>query len=102
MRQVYTNPEVVELLTPQWFSDPAHEWLRVSYREIKMLGIQKDISPYSFRRGDKVFLEGDCDAGIYINARMKAGKPLKKGELAPEVHTNGDAVCRRYRQYQGA
>ena len=100
----YTKPngEVVVLLTPQWFSDPGHEWLRVSYNELKKLGIHKEITPYSFRRGDQCFLEGDCDVEKYFNARIRVFVEQMKGEFAPQVRTNGDAVCRRYRQYRGA
>jgi len=55
----------------EWYSDPAHSWLKVKYSELVELGIQSKISPFSYRDGDDVYLEEDCDAPMYITAVNK-------------------------------
>jgi hypothetical protein len=55
--------------TPHTFwSDPGHGWLEVSYQDLIVLDIFGKISGYSYRKGDKVYLEEDMDAGTYITA----------------------------------
>ena len=51
-----------------FYNDPGHAWMEVKYSDIVMLGINKEISGYSYRSGDLVYLEEDRDAGIYLNA----------------------------------
>ena len=48
--------------------DGGHAWLEVSMSELDRLGIADKISAYSYKRGNKVYLEKDCDAGHYIKA----------------------------------
>jgi len=55
----------------EWYSDPAHSWLKVKYSELEELGIQCKISPFSYRNGEDVYLEEDCDAPMYITAVNK-------------------------------
>ena len=43
-------------------SDPGHGWLAVKLSEIKMLGIETDISEFSYIKGKTAYLEEDCDA----------------------------------------
>ena len=54
-------------------SDPGHAWLAVKLSEIKMLGIQTDISSYSYVKGKTAYLEEDYDAGKFINAMRAKG-----------------------------
>lgn len=49
-------------------SDAGHGWLEVRKRELEDLGIADKVSSYSYVRGDKVYLEEDCDASLFINA----------------------------------
>lgn len=51
-------------------SDPSHGWIRVNREEIEDLGIQNDISCFSYQDpySDDVFLEEDSDAAKYITA----------------------------------
>ena len=53
-------------------SDPGHGWIAVRMRELKELGIEKEISAYSYVKGDTVYLEEDCDAAAFFNAYTKA------------------------------
>lgn len=54
-------------------ADPAHGWLEVSLEDIKLLGIEKMISDYSYTQGDRAYLEEDVDAGIYIETARASG-----------------------------
>jgi hypothetical protein len=52
------------------FSDPGHGWIRVSNTQLKMLPeeLREQISGYSYQSetGRYVYLEEDCDAGIFF------------------------------------
>jgi hypothetical protein len=54
-------------------SDPGHAWLAVKLSEIKMLGIETEISSYSYVKGKTAYLEEDCDAGKFIQAMQAKG-----------------------------
>lgn len=54
-------------------SDPGHAWLAVKLSEIEMLGIQTEISTYSYVKGKTAYLEKDCDAGKFITAMRAKG-----------------------------
>jgi hypothetical protein len=54
-------------------SDPGHAWLAVKLSEIKMLGIETEISSYSYVKGKTAYLEEDCDAGKFIQAMRAKG-----------------------------
>jgi hypothetical protein len=51
-----------------FISDPGHGWLRVPLADIVALGIEGDISPYSFIDGHFAYLEEDCDYGVFVEA----------------------------------
>jgi hypothetical protein len=56
--------------------DPGHAWLRVPLVEIAQLGIEDQISAYSFINGRFAYLEEDSDAGRY---EKLARKPMPLG-----------------------
>lgn len=62
-------------LVLNWFADPGHAWLRVEVSELIQLGIADKVSRYSYvgRNGQYAYLEEDCDAGLYIQARNPEG-----------------------------
>ena len=66
-----------------WAIDAGHEWLAVKMKELEELNIADKISSYSYVKGGTVYLEGDCDAAVFIDAythkhgaapKTKAGK----------------------------
>lgn len=63
--------------TYTFFSDPGHAWLKVPRSEIHDLGIRSTISHCSYQRGNFVYLEEDCDASKFIDAKMAAGFEVK-------------------------
>jgi hypothetical protein len=56
-----------------YYTDPGHGWLEVNYDELVELGIHKEVSGYSYRRGDAVYLEEDCDMALFMNTMEAKG-----------------------------
>ena len=86
-----------------FFNDPGHAWLRVKRAELAELGISREISSYSYQMGIYVYLEEDCDAGVFL--RAKYGKDISFRELEAlnvieDKHTNGTSAIRGYDHYQ--
>lgn len=63
-------------------TDPGHGWLAVKLSELKMLGIQHEISSYSYVKGKTAYLEEDSDAGKFINAMRAKGIEVEVKEGA--------------------
>lgn len=79
-------------------SDAGHGWLEVPMQELKELGIDQAISPYSYISEDEqtAYLEEDCDCSTWAVAYG-----MKHGAI-PEFdreHHRGDAPCRYMRHY---
>ena len=51
-----------------YFQDPGHGWLRVHKKEINKLGLQYQISGYSYESKLYVYLEEDRDMSLYCKA----------------------------------
>ena len=56
--------------------DPGHGWLEVTRAELVRLGILNQISHYSYQRGDKVYLEEDCDATLFVETKKALGEEM--------------------------
>ena len=56
-----------------WHTDAGHEWMAVPIRTLVEWGIAHDISAYSYWRGGTAYLEGDCDAGVFLRAAQARG-----------------------------
>ena len=59
-------------------ADPGHAWLAVPIADLRALGVERSISPYSYVNcinivGCMVYLEEDLDAGTFITAAKLAG-----------------------------
>jgi hypothetical protein len=57
-------------------TDPGHGWLEVSRADLDALGITNTISPYSYQKAARVYLEEDIDAARYMDAAKAAGYRL--------------------------
>lgn len=51
-----------------FYSDPSHGWLKVQRKKLAELGIEQQISGYSYQKGDAIYLEEDSDATKFIDA----------------------------------
>ena len=76
----------------KFWNDPGHGWMEVSTAELAKAGLSlKDITVFSYRKGDRLFLEEDVDATTFIHAWR-----AKVGEIEfDERHTNNDSFIRR-------
>lgn len=63
--------------TFDFISDPGHGWIKVPVKLLIDLGIDADISSYSYYRDGFAYLEEDLDAGTFFRAMDKAGRPWK-------------------------
>ena len=74
-------------------SDPSHGWIEVPVADLQELGVSLDkISNYSYVSNDTLFLEEDCDAGVFLEA-FRA-----KHKRDPEItfkDTNDQSFVRR-------
>ncbi len=60
--------------TLTFYQDPGHGWLKVPLELLVELGIENQISGYSYMSLDHAYLEEDCDAGKFDQAMRNAGK----------------------------
>lgn len=63
--------------TYTFHTDPGHGWLAVPVKEINELGIRGQITPYSYIHGELAFLEEDCDAATFMQAKKARGEPVR-------------------------
>ena len=92
-------------VTINFYDDSSHAWAKVPFNEIKELGIEKDISTYSYVDPIDygIYLEEDCDLGVYINAIKKQyGDDIDINFIdhKSEVDENGLSCIRNYPRYR--
>ena len=78
------------------FSDPGHAWLEVDFNELVKLGIHKKITAWSYIKGERVYLEEDYDAPLYLQTKKD-----QTGEVTEYVEINSDynSPIRSYNAY---
>ncbi len=57
----------------KFYQDPGHGWVAVKRQLLKDLGIEDDISIFSYTKGATVYLEENSDAHKLSKALEKAG-----------------------------
>lgn len=64
-------------MTFNFIFDAGHGWLEVSERTLASVGLSEgDFSAYSYREGDKLYLEEDLDAMVFLRAwEAEHGEP---------------------------
>lgn len=80
----------------KFYSDPGHGWGAVKRKVLDQLGIAADISPYSYMKGNTVYLEEDLDLAILVNSLRNAGVPF----FFSEKSVNGLSPIRNYLHYK--
>lgn len=78
-----------------YHQDPGHGWFEVPVLILKTLGIQSQISQYSYRKGKVAYLEEDCDAGRLLRALEANGHRY----TVIEKHTNNQSPIRDMESY---
>jgi hypothetical protein len=62
-------PAVAAPMRFKFITDPGHGWLRVPHKVIRDMGLTaKSFSRYSYVDNDYMYLEEDCDAGVFLQA----------------------------------
>jgi hypothetical protein len=84
------------MTTYTYHQDPGHGWIEVPLSEVDRLGIRP--SPYSYRTDEAAYLEEDCDAGLFIEAKKAKGEPYQ----FREVHSNRDSFIRNLNRFARA
>lgn len=90
------NTKTIKTFT--FYNDPGHGWLKVPFKTLVALGIENDISGYSYMYGEHAYLEEDCDFSIFRNAMGKAGQNFR----IVDKQTNNDSKIRGYRGYSAS
>jgi hypothetical protein len=80
-----------------YYNDPGHGWLAVKRKLAQsIMGEQfMEISPYSYQKGDTIYLEEDCDMHRFLEC-------VKNGGIAYVIchkHTNKYSPIRRYNSF---
>lgn len=78
------------------YSDPGHAWAKVKRIVLHNLGIANDITPYSYQRGEYVYLEEDCDLTTLCMALNQRNTRVK----FVEKRTDRDSRIRSYERYK--
>lgn len=59
------------------YSDPGHGWAKVPRKLLVKLGIEDQITHFSYQRGDWCYLEEDCDLDQLAHALCARGVNLE-------------------------
>lgn len=85
------------MTTFTFHTDPGHGWLEVSASELTRVGlVPSDFSAYSYTHLDKVYLEEDCDAAVFIRTYEQHVGPF----VFTESHLSYDHWIRRLRRIE--
>ena len=80
-----------------FYSDPSHGWLRVPKQILSELGIEKEISSFSYMKGKYVYLEEDADLTLFAE---KVQNFDEWKELMSESYSDSSSAIRRYSRYE--
>ena len=78
------------------YSDPSHAWAKVKRQVLVNLGIDKEISSYSYQLRDNVYLEEDADLSLLFKRLSKDNVRMK----FVERHTDNPSRIRSYESYK--
>jgi hypothetical protein len=67
-----------------FYADPGHGWLKVDLLDCIDLDIADKISRYSYTKGTVVYLEEDCDAGLFLDSAKNQGWTINIKETYQE------------------
>jgi hypothetical protein len=71
-----------------YHTDAGHGWLAVRRSLLRELGIEHDISSFSYQKGETVYLEEDSDCGCFFEAMVEAGYTAEQVHERIEVQQN--------------
>lgn len=80
--------------------DPGHSWFAVKRELLIGVGVLHLTSPYSYQRGDTVYLEEDCDAPRFFAAYSKYVGAFRIRESVCGVGNRESSPIRGYASLQ--
>lgn len=80
----------------KFHADAGHGWLAVKVEELCRLGIEYDISQFSYIKGKTAYLEEDCDLARFMIAKESVGEPVY---FADSVNRSNYSPIRSYDSY---
>ncbi len=84
-----------------FINDPGHAWLKVPAAELALFNVVNKISAYSYIKDGYVYLEEDCDAGIFLRARFPGIEPQEVGrQFIIDRHNDNESIIREYDPYR--
>ena len=81
--------------------DGAHGWFAVPRLELKQLGIESQVSSFSYQKNSTVYLEEDCDATLFFDALEAQGHGAFEDHTIEYVYHDSPTLCpvRGYEDY---
>ena len=79
----------------KFYSDPGHGWVAVKRKIVYDMDLAGKITPYSYQRGQTVYLEEDLDANLLINSLRDRGIEI----ILLEKSTNKYSPIRSYDRF---
>lgn len=72
--------------TYTYIQTPTHRYLSVSIKEVKRLNLVNKISKYSYMDSERVYLEEDSDASLFIDAKNKSNEKVDMKSSSRETN----------------
>lgn len=85
-----------DCLSFDFVNDPGHGWLKVPFDLIKKFELQMFISNFSYQNGNDVYLEEDCDAGLFLKALSENNIEY----AINDIHTDEPSEVRNMNYYR--
>jgi len=79
-----------------FYSDGGHGWLKVAIIELEKLQIHDQISSASYMRTGYAYLEEDCDASLFVDAKQNTGERVNGKNHTP---SDSSSKIRNYETY---
>lgn len=84
-------------MTFKVYTDPGHGWIAVKRKLLHELNIADKITPYSYQKGDTVYLEEDLDASTFIAVYTQT---YGERPSLVEKYTHKQSPVRYYESYR--
>lgn len=86
--------------------DPSHSWYAVKRELLESLGLMSEISACSYQKGKTVYLEEDCDMGLFLKAYAAKNNCSENWQSEwrnwfeiKSSHTNNSSPVRSYASF---
>ncbi len=84
-----------------FYEDGGHGWLEVNRADLVELNIATKISPFSYQKGNMVYVEEDCDVPEFVRAyEERFGVLVTVDNLANDVYDGNNSPIRGYASYR--